>query len=290
MSEMFEDYIIQSIDSNENTNNDDDMNRLEAQIIEHLSSDISKLAKLFAAFSTEILHSDIYGMIDLRPYKLAGINTSVLNAGIFSRAGNQVKLSQIIRHLRFLNDTNFIEEYNKRIDRVTNKNNIYNVMINSIASNLTPFGDYPTTYDRTWLDENISFVQLIYRNLGGNDKVKQRTFDRIDPAIIPSLTEMHRNIIKFIPLGDRVLEFRFEKGKVRITKLFIHPHWIETLWNIVLLEMRSKCKPIVGTLTCFYAGIIKSKEDFNLAHELGIIYSGPMNFARFHEIISKLSE
>ncbi|CAG8755448.1 6509_t:CDS:2, partial [Racocetra persica] len=290
MSEIFEDYIIQSIDSNEDTNNNDDMNRLEDQIIEHLSSDISKLANLFAAFSTEILHSDEYGMIDLRPYKLAGINTSVLNAGIFSRAGNQVKLSQIIKHLRLIIDTNFIEEYNKRINRVTNKSNIYNVMINSIASNLTPFGKYPTPYDRTLLDENISFIQLLYRDLGGNDVVKQRAFDRIDPAIIPSLTEMHRNIIKFIPLDDRILEFKFEKGKVRITKLFVHPHWIETLWNIVLLEMRSKCEPIVGTLICFYAGIIKSKEDFNLAHHLGIIYSGPMNFARFHEIMSKLSE
>ncbi|CAG8649624.1 19082_t:CDS:1 [Cetraspora pellucida] len=290
MSKIFEDHIIQTIASDENTNNDDDMDRLEKLIIEHLSSDISKLAKLFAAFSTEIIHCDKYGMVDLKPYKLSGVNTSVLNAGIFSRAGNQVKLSQIIKHLRFLNDTNFIEEYNKRIKRVTNHSNIFNIMINSIASNLTPFGGCPTRYDITSLDENISFVQLLYRNLGGNDIIKQNAFDRMDPAILPSLTEMHRNIIKFVPLEDSKLVFRFEKGTVWITKLYIHPHWIETLWNLVLLEMRSKCEPIVGTVTSFYAGIIKNKEDFNLAHQLGIIYSGPMNFARFHEIMSKISE
>ncbi|CAG8664015.1 3144_t:CDS:2, partial [Racocetra fulgida] len=263
MSKIFEVHIINTISSNENINNDDDMDRLEDQIIEHLSLDISKLAKLFAAFSTEIINSYEYGMIDLRPYKLSGINTSVLNAGIFSRAGNQVKLSQIISHLRFLNDTNFFEEYNKRID-------------NKITS----------------LDVNMSFAQLLYQNMGGIDTIQQHASHRFDPAILPSLTEMHRNTIKFIPSEDSRLVFEFDKKKktVTITKLYIHPHWIETLWNIVMLEMRSKCEPIVGTVTCFYTGAIKSKEDFYLAYQLGMIYSGPMNFARFHDIMCKISE
>ncbi|CAG8571980.1 4825_t:CDS:1 [Cetraspora pellucida] len=292
MSKIFEVHIISTIGSNDNINNDDDMDRLEGQIIEHLSLDITKLAKLFAAFSTEIINSDKYGMIDLRPYKLSGINTSVLNAGIFSRAGNQVKLFQIINYLKDLN-ANFFEEYNKRIKKnlIDNKTTLY-IMINSIASNLTPFGTNHTTFDKPWLDENISFAQLLYRNLGGIDMVKQHAFDRFDPAILPTLTEMHRNTIKFIPSEDSKLIFEFDKDKntVIITKLYIHPHWMETLWNLVMLEMRSKCEPIVGTVTCFYTGVIKTKEDFNLAYQLGMIYSGPMNFPRFHEIMCKISE
>ncbi|CAG8842980.1 13583_t:CDS:2, partial [Gigaspora margarita] len=130
-SKIFEEHIINTFGKNINTINDD---IIEDHIINYLSSDIDKLAKLYAAFSTEIINCVKYGMIDLRPYKLSGINTSVLNAGIFSRAAD-----------------------------------IFNIMITSVASYLTPFGANNVTFKKTMLDKNISFTQLLYRNLGGND-------------------------------------------------------------------------------------------------------------------------
>ncbi|CAG8831800.1 5727_t:CDS:1, partial [Gigaspora rosea] len=134
-------------------------------------------------------------------------------------------------------------EYNKRINN-EKASDIFNIMITSVASYLTPFGANNVTFKKTMLDKNISFTQLLYRNLGGNDMSKQKAFDRFDPAILPSLTEIHRNTIKIIPLKEPRLVFEFRNGKLKITKLYIHPHWIETLWNIVMLEMRSKCEPI----------------------------------------------
>ncbi|CAG8533604.1 1706_t:CDS:1 [Scutellospora calospora] len=245
-------------------------------IIASLLLDIGKLAKLFAVFSTEILHSKKYRMINLRPYKLSGINTSVLNAGIFSRAGNQVRLSQIVEQLNFLIDTSFIKEYNRRIEKDEdeifnnfinyNAINIFNIMINSIVTNLTPFGGNNMTFEMTQLDGSISFIQLIYRNLGGDDMIKQSAFDQFDPATLPSLIEMHTNTIKFKVRDSRELIFNYKNGTLLITKLYIHPYWIETLWNLVMLEVRSNCELIVGTVTCFYTGAIKNKEDFYLAY------------------------
>ncbi|KAF0518627.1 hypothetical protein F8M41_016797 [Gigaspora margarita] len=286
-SKIFEEHIINTFGKNINTINDD---IIEDHIINYLSSDIDKLAKLYAAFSTEIINCVKYGMIDLRPYKLSGINTSVLNAGIFSRAGNQIRLSHIIKHMgSFLNNTNFIEEYNKRINN-DKAADIFSIMITSVASYLTPFGANNVTFKKTMLDKNISFTQLLYRNLGGNDMSKQKAFDRFDPAILPSLTEIHRNTIKIIPLKEPRLAFEFRNGKLKITKLYIHPHWIETLWNIVMLEMRSKCEPIVSTIICFYMGVLKSEKDFHLAYQLGMVYSGPVTYTQFYEIICKISE
>ncbi|CAG8453995.1 9829_t:CDS:2 [Acaulospora colombiana] len=227
-----------------------------------------------------------HGMIDLRPYKLSSINTSLLNAGIFSRPGNQVRLSRIINQFDFLNGTEFKNEIEKRLGSGIT----FNIMINAMAFNLTPFGTMPTTFDKHSLDSDLSFVQLIYRNLGGDDTKKQRIVSWLDPFTLPSLNEMHRNTIRFIALDDRELSFKYENGTVTITKLYIHPNWIETLWNIVMLEVRSKCEPIVGTIANFYSGIIKREEDFNLAYQLGIIYGGPMNFTNFREIMYKISE
>ncbi|CAG8517866.1 10388_t:CDS:1 [Gigaspora margarita] len=290
MSKIFEVHLIHNFGTNINTNNKEDIP--ENHIITFLSSDIKKLAKLFAAFSTEIIRCHNHGMIDLRPYKLASINTSVLSPGIFSRAGNQIRLSQILNHMEsFLNNTSFVDEYNKRNHKRASKTDAYNIMINSIATYSIPFGAYPPTYDNTQLDKDISFAQLLYRIIGGNDKIKQRQSDRFDPAILPSLTEIHSHTtIKFMPLDNRELVFKFEKGKLLITKLYIHPHWIETLWNLVMLEMRSKCEPIVSTIICFYTGVLKSEKDFNLAYQLGIIYSGPVTFTQFHDVICKISE
>ncbi|CAG8555918.1 11218_t:CDS:1 [Dentiscutata heterogama] len=289
MSKIFEVHIINTFGTNINRSKEEDMS--ENHIISYLSSDIDKLAKLYAAFSTEIINCVDYGMIDLRRYKLAGINTSVLNAGIFSRAGNQIRLSHIINHMgSFLNNTDFIVEYNKRIHN--NKvADTFNIMITSIASYSIPFGSYPPTFVNAQLDKNMSFAQLLYRNIGGNDMIKQGHFYRFDPAILPSLTEIHRHTtIKFIPLDSPELVFKFEKDKIMITKLYIHPHWIETLWNIVMLEMRSRCEPIVSTIICFYTGVLKNEKDFHLAYQLGMVYSGPITFTRFHEIICKISE
>ncbi|CAG8651692.1 10003_t:CDS:1, partial [Dentiscutata erythropus] len=289
ISKIFEIHIINTFGAKINTNNEEDMS--VNHIISYLSSDIDKLAKLYAAFSTEIINCVNYGMIDLRPYKLAGINTSVLNAGIFSRAGNQIRLSHIINHMGLIqNHADFIEEYNKRIHN-SKVADTFNIMITSIANHLTPFGSCPPTFFNTQLDKSISFAQLLYRNIGGNDMIKQGHFDRFDPAILPSLTEMHSHTtIKFIPLDSPKLVFKFENDKVMITKLYIHPHWIETLWNIVMLEMRSKCEPIVSTIVCFYMGVLKNEKDFHLAYQLGMVYSGPITFTRFHEIICKISE
>ncbi|CAG8466959.1 13287_t:CDS:1 [Dentiscutata erythropus] len=286
-SAIFEGHIINTFD-NINTNNEEDIS--ENHIISYLTSDIDKLAKLYAAFSTEIINCVNYGMIDLRPYKLAGINTSVLNAGIFSRAGNQIRLSHIINHMALIqNHDNFIEEYNKRIHN-SKVADTFNIMITSIASHLTPFGANNVTFKETKLDKNMSFAQLLYRNIGGDDMTKQHASDRFDPAILPSLTELHRNTIEIVPLECPELVFRFEKGKLTITKLYIHPHWIETLWNLVMLEMRSKCEPIVSTIICFYSGVLKNEKDFHLAYQLGMVYSGPVTYTQFYEILCKISE
>ncbi|RHZ62243.1 hypothetical protein Glove_341g34 [Diversispora epigaea] len=285
MSGIFEVHIISTI---RDTDYHNDISK--DPIISSLLMDVSKLAKLYAAFSTEIAPSENYGMIDLRSYKLSGINTSLLNAGIFSRAGNQVRLSQIINQFDFLNNTSFIEEYNKRIKSIGEMDNIFNIIINAMAFNLTPFGGIPTTFDTNFLDKDLSFVQLIYRNLGGDDMKKQGDSDWFDPATLPNLKEIYRNSIQFIALDDRKLIFRYENGTMTITKLYVHPHWIETFWNIVMLEMRSKCEPIVGSIANFYSGVIKSEEDFDLAYQLGIIHGGPMNFKDFREIMYKISE
>ncbi|CAG8681671.1 8574_t:CDS:1 [Gigaspora margarita] len=285
-SKIFEEHIINTF-GNINIIHDD---VIEDHIINYLSSDIDKLAKLFAAFSTEIISSAQHGMIDLRPYKLSGINTSVLNSGIFSRAGNQIRLSHIIRHMKFIkNIPDFIVEYNKRINN-DKETDAFNIMITSTASYLTPFGATDITFKKTMLDKNISFAQLLYRNLGGDDTKKQQAFDRFDPAILPSLTELHRNTIKIIPSEEPELVFEFKKGQLKITKLYIHPNYIEILWNIVMLEMRSKCEPIVSTIICFYMGVLKSEKDFHLAYQLGLVYSGPVTYTQFYEIICKICE